>query len=136
MANARYPKFWKNQNNGNAVNLLTATLKWVLVDTALYTYGVAHEFLSDIAAGARLAMTAALANKTINDLAVLDADDPSLTDPGGGATAEAIVLFVDTGDPATSKLIAYLDSGVTGLPYTLDGTNDSVQHNASGVITL
>ena len=39
---------------------------------------------------------------------------------GSASAAEALVLWVDTGTPATSFLIAYFDT-VTGLPVTPNG---------------
>lgn len=137
MANALYPKA-KEQMLQGGINLSSATVKWQLVDTnggTPYTYSAAHEFLSDVPSGARLAQSAALASKTFAS-GTFDAADPSLTDSGGGATGEALILFIDTGSAATSRLIAYFDTGVTGLPLTLDGTNDTIQHHASGIFSL
>lgn len=134
MANALYPKA-KEQMLQGGINLSTGNIKCVIVDTGTYTYSAAHEFLSDIPSGARLATTGNLASKTFTN-GVFDAADPALTDPGGGATGEALVIYIDTGSAATSRLIAYFDTGVTGLPMTLDGTNDTVQFNASGIFAL
>jgi hypothetical protein len=41
-------------------------------------------------------------------------------------------LYADTGNPATSRLILLSDDA-TNLPLTLDGTDDEIQHNASGI---
>lgn len=134
MANALYPKAAEQLWQGG-INLSSGSVKWVLVDLGTYTYSATHEFLSSIPSGARLATSAALASKTFTN-GVFDAADPTLTDPGGGATGEALVLFIDTGSDTTSRLILFLDTGVTGLPMTLDGTNDTIQHNASGIAAL
>lgn len=134
MANALYPKA-KEQMLQGGINLSTGNVKCVIVDLGAYTYSGAHEFLSDIPSGARLATTGNLASKTFTN-GLFDADNPSLTDPGGGATGEALVIYIDTGSAATSRLIAFFDTGVTGLPMTLDGTNDTVQFNASGIFQL
>lgn len=137
MANRLYRKYLHALATGTAVNLSTATLKFVLVDSATYTPDTTitgHEFLSDIVSGARLATTAALSSVTVTD-AGLDAADPAIPDAGGGATAEYAVLYVDTGAAATSRLLALFDTA-TGLPLTLDGTNDTLQINASGIFKL
>lgn len=100
----------------------------------LYTPDLAqHEFLSDIASGARLATSSVLANKTNSTGSgaslvggVADADDVvfSLVGPSG-TTIEAFVLYKDTGNDATSPLIMYVDVA-TGLPVTANGGNITV----------
>jgi hypothetical protein len=57
----------------------------------------------------------ALASKTFN-AGVFDAADLTFT-AVSGASAEALLIFNDTGTPSTSNLIAYIDSA-TGLPVT------------------
>lgn len=118
----------------NIPNLTSATLKWALVDSAITPANTAvggHAFLSDISAGV-IATSAALSNQTFVD-GVLDADDGTvLTDGGGGASGEYLVLYADTGNAATSRLIVCSDDA-TGLPLTLDGVNDSISYNASGI---
>lgn len=97
------------------------TVKAVLVDTAAYTPDPAtDEFLSEIPAVDRIAVSAALTGKTVT-AGVADAED--VTFPAvSGDSVEAIVLFKDTGDPATSPLIAFLDNAV-GLPFTPSGAD-------------
>jgi hypothetical protein len=46
------------------------------------------------------------------------------------------VIYVDTGTAATSPLVAYIDTGVTGLPVTPNGGNITVTWNASGIFAL
>jgi hypothetical protein len=133
MANAVYPKF-KEQALQGGVNLSAGAVKVVIVDAEEYTYNAAHEFLSDIPSGGRIAISPALANKTfLNGL--FDADNvsiPSVT----GDQSEIIVLFIDTGNPATSRLITYFDTGVTGLPVLPNGGGINVNWNASGIFQL
>lgn len=87
----------------------SGSLKAVLVDTALYTVDFnAHEFLSSIAAGARVA-TVAVAGNTVADGGVCDATDttwPNVTGP----TIEAVVFYIDTGAEGTSRLLLYVDN--------------------------
>lgn len=91
-----------------------STVKAVLVDTADYVVAPdTHEFLSDVPAGARVAVSPALAGKTAT-LGVADADDVSFAAVAGD-TAEALVLYADTGTEGTSALIAYID-GITLTP--------------------
>lgn len=103
-------------------------IKPVLVDTGQYAVNLAtHEFLSDIAAGARVAIGPALANKT-KTAGVADADDPTLP-AVSGVSVEAVVLIADTGNVATSPLIAYIDEGVN-LPVTPNGGDIILQFDA------
>lgn len=122
MANKLYPKFKQGVLSGQ-FNLTADTVKAVLVDTADYTYSDSHQFLADIPVAAREETSPALASKTVVD-GVFDADDLSFT-AASGDTCEALVLIKDTGDAATSPLIAYIDTA-TGLPVILNGGNVNV----------
>jgi hypothetical protein len=85
----------------------------------MYTVNLStHEFLSDIPAGARVGISAALGGKTFSS-GVLAANNAFFSGLSG-ASVEAVALFKDTGSPATSPLICYIDSG-TGIPYTPGG---------------
>ncbi|MCA3307614.1 MAG: hypothetical protein ING00_17635 [Roseomonas sp.] len=129
MANALYPKF-KEQALQGGVSLASGNIKAVLVDLADYTYDAAHEFLSDVPAAARVATSGNLASKTFTN-GVFDSADPSFTAVTGDVS-EALILFIDTGTPGTSRLIAFYDTGVSGLPVTPNGGNISNTVNASG----
>jgi len=118
MANALFDKarqrFLEGQFNWN-----TDTIKAVLVDTGTYTVNLsAHEFLSDIGTGARIATSGAFTGKATAGGAA-DANDVTFTSVTG-ASIEAIVLYKDTGTDATSPLIAFIDTA-TGLPITPNG---------------
>jgi len=118
MANALFDKarqrFLEGQFNWN-----TDTIKAALVDTGTYTPNLsAHEFLSDISSGARVAMSGAFTGKTTTGGAA-DANDITYTSVTG-PSIEAIVIFKDTGTDSTSPLIAYIDTA-TGLPITPNG---------------
>lgn len=123
MANALYDK--------GREGFLAATIDWdtnnikaVLVDTALYTVSLAtHQYLSDIAAGARIATSANLSAKTVA-AGVADAADVTFS-AVTGASVEAIVLYQDSGVATTSPLIAYIDTA-TGLPVTPNGGDITV----------
>jgi len=103
----------------------TDDIKAVLVDTALYTVDLAaHQFLSSVAVGARIATSPNFASKT-TAAGVADAADILFT-AVTGATVEALVIYRDTGTPGTSRLIAYIDSA-TGLPFAPSGADVTVQ---------
>lgn len=136
MANRVYPKYSKaacsNQTN---VSLLDTAVKVVLVDTDAYTYSDAHQYLSDIPGGARISITGALSGKSIGDDAYFHSDNPRF-ESVTGATSEALVFFIDTGVAATSRLIAFEDTDVTGLPVTPAGASYNLIKPAAGWFKL
>ena len=92
MANALFDKarqrFLEGQFNWN-----TDTIKAVLVDTGTYTVNLsAHEFLSDIGTGARIATSGAFTGKTTTGGAA-DANDVTFTSVTG-ASIEAIEEYL------------------------------------------
>ena len=132
MANVMYPKA-KQGFIGGDLALDSDNIKAVLVDTATYTYSAAHEFLSSIPIGERVATSANLTSKTIVD-GVFDSDDILYTAVTGDPS-EALVMYQDSGVEGTSRLIIYIDTA-TGLPVTPDGTNINVSIDAAGWFTL
>lgn len=118
MANRIYPKA-KEAFLGAAINLPSHNIKAALV-TSAYTYNGAHQFRSDLSGILTAGVSPNLASKSITN-GVFDADNVTLPSVDGSQTAAAIVLFRDTGDPATSPLIAFWDTGVTGLPFSTTG---------------
>lgn len=131
MASAIYPKFKEALLQGT-YNLSTAVVRAVLVDTGTYTYDAAHDFYNDLS-GVVGTESGAFTTKTFTN-GTFDSDNITFSSVTG-STAEAIVLFVDTGNVATDALIAYIDSG-TGLPVTPNGGDINVTVNASGWFTL
>lgn len=77
--------------------------------------------------------TATLGKTYTNGL--LDAADATFTTVTGDVS-KAIVLWLDTGVESTSRLFAYIDTGVTGLPVTPNGGNINIIWNASGIVQL
>jgi hypothetical protein len=136
MANAVYSAT-KNAILTAVVNLSTADIRAVLIDTADYTFSAAHDFLDDVPSGARVGTPVALASKTVGTVAagVFDAADTTLSAVTGDQS-EAIILFVHTGSDATARLLFYLDTGVTGLPVTPSGGDVVIQWNASGIFSI
>lgn len=121
MANGLYAKGREGFLDGS-IDWDTDDIRAILVDVGAYTVNLAtHDNLDDVAAGARIAVSGALANKTKTD-GVADADDVTFS-AVSGATIEAIVLYKHTGVEGTSRLIAYLDSVASGLPITPNGGN-------------
>ncbi len=128
MANAVYDLARQAFLEGN-IAWLSGNIKAVLVDTGAYTFSQAHQFLSDVPGGARIATSGDLANKT-SAAGVADADDVVFANVGpAGTTIEAMVLYVDTGVAGTSRLICYIDTA-TGLPVTANAADITVVFDA------
>jgi hypothetical protein len=118
VANALYSKFKQKLMEGS-INMSSDTIKVVLVDAADYTFSDTHEFLSSVAAGARVGTPQTLGSKSVTN-GVFDAAAVNFGNTTGDV-CEAILIYKDTGNESTSPLIAYIDTGVTGLPVTPGG---------------
>ena len=133
MSNALYGK-GKEAFLGADIDWLADNIKVVLVDTAAYTPNFStDDFLADIPSGDRIATSGNLASKT-STLGVADAADVTFTAVTGDVS-EALVIYKDTGNEATSPLIAYIDTA-TGLPVTPNGGDITIEWNASGIFAL
>jgi hypothetical protein len=136
MANALYDSGKERLlgHSTESINLVSDTIKVILIDSADYTASLStHTHLDDVAAAARVA-TATLASKTTTG-GVFDAGDVTFTSVTGDQS-EALVIYKDTGVETTSPLIAYIDTVTSGLPVTPSGGNIVVTWNASGIFTL
>lgn len=115
MANAVYPVTKKKMLDDL---IALGTLKAALVDTGVYTYSAAHDFYNDVSAGV-VGTPVALSGVTTTGGA-LNSSACTFTAVAGD-TAEAILIYVDTGNVATSPILAFIDTGQTGLAVTPNG---------------
>lgn len=134
MANALYPS-WKEAlldfTAGNDLN--SGTVKVALVDLGTYTYSAAHDFYSDVTGVGGTPQT--IGSKTITG-GLFDGANVTYTAVAGTVSYEALIIYIDSGAAATSPLVAYIDTGVTGLPVTSNGGDITVTWNASGIFQL
>lgn len=93
---------------------ITGDVRAMLVRST-YTLSQSHKFVADLGAVDN-GRTAALASKTYS-AGVFDAADTSLTATAAVASG-ALVLFQHTGSDATARLIAFIDTPASGLPFT------------------
>ena len=138
MANTIYPK-WKEALITGAANAAlngsgTTGVYVALVDTGTYTYSAAHEFFSSLSGivgtDQEIGATKTYTNGVFDGA---DITHPSVT----GASSEALVLYVkNAGANTTWRLVAFIDTGVTGLPVTPNGGNIATTWNASGIFAL
>jgi hypothetical protein len=107
--------------NPGREGFLDGTIDWdtgdirAMLVLSTYTLDATDKFVADLGAVDN-GRSAALASKTVTD-GVADAADTSLTATAATAS-NAIVLFQHTGSDATARLIAYIDTPTSGLPFT------------------
>jgi hypothetical protein len=132
MANVLYPKY-KQALLNKEHDMDTDVIRAALIDTGAYTYNGAHtSYATDVPAGAKIAVSGPLTLPTILD-GVFDTAD-FVWSAVSGAVSEAIILFNDT--HASKGLVAFLDSGMTGMPVTPNGGNINVTVHPSGWFAL
>ena len=138
MSNAIYPLFKQELMKGTSNNLLnsaegTTGVFCALVDTGAYTYNAAHQFYSSLSG--IVGTDQEILTKT-QVTGIFDGTDLTFTGLTG-ATIEAVVLYRKTaGANTTWPLICYLDTSITGLPFTPNGGNLIITWNASGIFAL
>lgn len=133
MANAIYPLYKQALLDASAdSDLNDGTVKVALVDTGTYTYNAAHDFYNDLSGV--VGTDQSIANTTVTN-GLFDGDNVTFTAVAGN-TVEALVIYIDTGNVATSRLVAYIDTSVTGLPVTPNGGDITITWNASGIFQL
>jgi len=133
MANAVYPKYKELLLGTQTASSLTAgTVKVALIDTADYTYNTAHDFYDDVSAGV-VGTPQTIGSVTVTN-GLFDGADVTFSAVTGDP-CEALVIYIDTaGAAGTDPLVAYIDTGVTGLPVTPNGGDITITWNASGII--
>ena len=135
MANAIYPLYKQALLQADAnVDMVTTTPTAALIDTGVYTYSAAHQFESDLSGV--IGTNQALTTPSVSTAGAFDSDNPTWTAVAGGTTVEAIVLFLDTTVPTTARLVYYVDTSQTGLPFTTNGGDVTYTVDAAGWFTL
>jgi hypothetical protein len=138
MANALYP-IWKQALMAASANVSldqddTTNGPFVaLLDTGTYTYSAAHDFYNDLSG--IVGTDQRLTGPSVTS-GVFDGSDVTFT-AVSGATVEALGIYrKNSGANTTWRLVAYIDTSVTGLPVTPNGGDISIQWHASGIFAL
>jgi len=133
MTNVVYPLFRVRQYTGTSIDLTAVDIRAVLLSSG-YVFDTTHEFRTEYAGFEIATSPNPLANVTISSAGVLDADDLTGADAFQTVSSNynAIGLYVDTGAPATDRLIAYIDTGFTPIPGV--GVNQNLIFSNSGII--
>jgi len=133
MANAIYPRYKEALLTGDSnISLTSGTVKVALVDTGTYTYNGNNQFYANLSGVT--ANSAALASKAVTN-GYFTSGNAVFTAVSGNQS-EALIIYIDTGSSTTSRLVAYLDTNVTGLPVTPNGGDITVVANTSGWFLL
>lgn len=113
MAAQHYNLFLQEAWKGTLGDLTSAgvAVKVRLMRVSAYTVSQAHQFLTSLPAG--IVGDVTLGSKTANgagaDPGCLDAADATFTAVPSGAAIDCLAIFRDTGTPATSNLMSYID---------------------------
>jgi len=127
MASAHYnlalQEFWKG-----TLGDITAggtTIKCRLMRVSAYVFAQGHQFASSLPAA--IVTDATLGSKTANgagsDPGCLDAADATYVAVPAGAAIDCLAVYKDTGSPATSPLLFYID----GFTVTPNGGDITIQ---------
>lgn len=123
MANALYSKGKEHILNGD-IDVDNDMLKVVLVSSGYAPKLTTHETIEDVSPF-RVGTDRTLAGVT-KALGVVDADDVTWPSVAPGSTCSKVVIYKDSGVPATSYLIALFDT-ITNFPVVTNGGDITVQ---------
>lgn len=136
MANALYDTYKEGLLN-KEFDMNTDVIKATLIDSATYTYSAAHDFYGgatpDVSATSKTAESAALTSPTITN-GTFDTADFTWSAVSTDSAQEAIILWDDT--IVDDRLVAFYDTGMTGMPVTPNGGDINVTVNGSGWFAL
>lgn len=133
MANQLYPSYKALLLNAG-LNLASLTIKAALVDTGVTAFNSAHDNYDDIST-AVVGAPVTLETKTTTGGVFDSGTNPSFTGLVAAPTIEAIAIYYDSGTPATSTLIAWIDTA-TGLPVAAGATQADVTWDVTGIFAL
>jgi len=138
MANAVYPIYKQNLLAGTSGYDLdnddaTNGPFCALVDTGTYTYSSAHDFYNDLSGV--VGTDQRIVAPTVTN-GTFDGNDLTYSSVSGNSVEALVIYRHNSGANSTWPLVAYIDTGVTGLPVTPNGGNITVTWNASGILTL
>jgi hypothetical protein len=127
MTTKLYPKYKESCLSQNpSVDMDTDTIKAALVDTGTYTYSDAHQYYSSVSGVVGTPQT--LGSKTVTN-GVFDAADVTFTAVTGNS-AEAIVIYKDTGTEATRMRVYLCAVLLSCLIVSLaDSRSQNLSHN-------
>ena len=139
MANVLYPltkQAWLASTSGYNLdqNTVNDGPYVALIDTGTYTYSALHDFYNDLSGIGGTPMR--ITSPTIVG-GLFTGGNVTFAAVAGIVTYEALVIYRhNTGANTTWPLIAFIDTGVSGLPVTSNGGDIVVTWSASGIFQL
>ena len=137
MANAIYPKYKEALLNASANSAITGSgttgLCAALVDTGTYTYSSAHEFYSSLSGV--VGTDQEITTPTLTG-GVVDGGDVTFSAVSGNSVEAIVIYRKNAGANTTWRLVAYIDTGQTGLPVTPNGGSITITWSGSGIFSL
>lgn len=138
MANAIYPLFKQSLLAGDANadldnNTTTDGPFVALIDTGTYTYSAAHQYYSSLSG--IVGTDQRITSPTVTS-GTLDGGDLTYTAVSGNSVEALGIYRKNTGANTTWRLVAFIDTSVTGLPVTPNGGDITVTWHASGIFTI
>jgi len=134
MTDAIYPKYKEALLSGATdVALDSSNVVVSLVDGDVQTFSITDEYYSDLDANSIIG-EASLSNKSVNN-GLFDADPVEIQITSNNS-AEALLLWINTGSTDTSRLVAWLDDSVVGLPTPPDDPFVDINWNELGIFKL
>jgi activator of HSP90 ATPase len=139
MANAIYPEYKEflltaaanvSLNNDDTTNGPYVAL----TDTGDVAYSSAHSFYSSVVA-ASVGTDQRLSTPTCSN-GTFDADNVTFSAVTGDPVEALTIYRKNSGANSTWKLVAYIDTSVTGLPVTPNGGDITITWNASGIFLI
>lgn len=136
MANAIYDKYKEALLGGEDNIALTSNLMISLLNSDNEMYLDTDQYYDNINSAANtIVATVELANVSVTD-GILNADDVTFVSVTEETECEALLFWIDTGNTATSRLVAYMDTNIDGLPITPDGSNVDITWSSEGIFKL
>lgn len=105
------------------LSVSTGTVKAALVKSTYSPSLTTHNFYDDVSA--EVVGTPQTLTGITTTGGVFDAGDATFATVPSGSTVNYVLIYKDTGDPATSPVIALIDSG-TGIPGLATNNGDIV----------
>ena len=136
MANAVYPLYKQSLLNADANSALTGTGStgfYVALVSSAYTYSSAHQFYSSLSG---LIGTDQEITSETNTNGLITGSNVTFSAVVSGTIAALVFYRKNAGANTTWRLVAYEDTGVTGLPFTASGGDITITWSGSGIIQL
>lgn len=131
MADAIYPKYKQALLDADTnIDVNDGTVKVALSTAA---YNSTHQFYTDVSAST-VGTPQTINNTTVTN-GLFDGDNVTYTAVPSGSTVTALIIYIDTGSAATSRLVAFINT-VSGFPLSTNGGDVTVAWNASGIFQL